>query len=154
MADTFIRLPDDAALTGKKVRTQEITVGANLVHQHYFTIVGEDGTVYGIPTSALPVEAKSLDLNTVSETRTTVSTSSVTILAANSARQRGMITNSGTSNVWVTFTSPAAASGANLGHRLFPGGSMPVPDGYDGNVYAISDVGASSQNVIASEFEA
>lgn len=57
MADSYIQIPADS--TGKKVRTSEITVGANTVHQHFYTIVGEDGTILSwggaSPSNALGV---------------------------------------------------------------------------------------------------
>jgi hypothetical protein len=42
MADAYIQIPADS--TGKKVRTNEVTVGADSVHQHAFTLYNPDGT--------------------------------------------------------------------------------------------------------------
>ncbi len=46
----FVRLPDDAANTGKKVRTRTRVVGSDTVHEHYFVpVYWEDilGLYYG-----------------------------------------------------------------------------------------------------------
>ncbi|HKS16986.1 MAG TPA: hypothetical protein VJU16_06720, partial [Planctomycetota bacterium] len=32
----FVRLPDDASNTGKKVRTQSRVIGSDTVHEHFF----------------------------------------------------------------------------------------------------------------------
>lgn len=59
--ETYIQLPDDAGNTGKKIRTQSLSVGGNTVHQHHFIPISKEiikgvyysvGAVYLITTSA------------------------------------------------------------------------------------------------------
>lgn len=45
MAESYIKMPDDAANTGKKMRHVENTVSGNLVQQQTITLANSDGTL-------------------------------------------------------------------------------------------------------------
>ena len=45
MANAYVQLPDDSANTGKKVRTNSRTVGADSVHEHYNAIIDPTGDI-------------------------------------------------------------------------------------------------------------
>lgn len=59
MADDYIKLPSDTSLTGKKVRTQTLSVGGETVHVHYMILADSIGAPV---TSANPLPITAADL--------------------------------------------------------------------------------------------
>ncbi len=109
MADSYIQVPTDGS--GKKVRTQEITVGLNTVHQHYFILSDSSGV------EILPATEDTLD--SLNSKVTVCNTGAVTIAALPNEGQQTMANSisvvlaSDQTEVPVTVNGPPAAlSGA------------------------------------------
>lgn len=76
MAESYVQLPDDSGNLGKKIRTQEETVGANIVHTHAFVPTTDSGSGQ-MPvdaTNPLPVYTTSTALPTNAATASGVAT--------------------------------------------------------------------------------
>ena len=83
----------------------------------------------------------------------TVTNTATLILAANTARKAFILTNNGANNLYVSGTSAVTSSGAAMGLIVKPGGSYDGPPCiYDGTIYGIYEVSASSQNVSVIEY--
>lgn len=83
----------------------------------------------------------------------TVSNSAVQVLASNSAAKSRIITNNGSSNVYLGKDNTVTTSGATMGILVRPGGSYSDSgtDMYNGAIYGIGDAVSASQNVSAWE---
>ena len=135
MTESYIQLPDDSANTGKKVRSQSRTVGANTVHEHYniLTDITND-TQARIITSAPTTEAGLVVRNIPSGTQPVSGTVSATCSGTVAATQSGTwnITNlSGTVSLptgAATETTLSALNGkvtaCNTGAVVISSGSI------------------------------
>ena len=83
----------------------------------------------------------------------TVSTSAVLLKASNAARKSILITNNGTTPVYLGHTSGVTASGAAMGLLLAPAGSYSDSGFglYTGDLYAIGAAAVAAENVSISE---
>lgn len=139
MADGIVQVAPDS--TGKKVRTFEITVGANTVE--------DQGVVICDPATAANVLAVnsdgSIDANintcgTGAFTNTASTITNVVAMVANNANRKGLIiVNDGTGNLFLKFGS--VASTTSYTYKVGPGAifEMPLPV-YTGNIDGIADV--------------
>jgi hypothetical protein len=124
MADDKIIMPDDAANTGKKVRTQTRTVGANTVHEHYVILQDEtsDNQASISAAGALKVDGSAV-------TQPVSGTVTVTVPATGggteAAAQRVTIANDSTGVLSIddngaSVTVDAAAGGIIIGDGTNP----------------------------------
>lgn len=83
----------------------------------------------------------------------TVSTAAVLALASNGSAKSRVLVNCGTTNIFLGKSNTVTASGATMGIKLSPGGSYADSgiDLYTGDIYAIGDAVAASQNLSAWE---
>lgn len=82
-------------------------------------------------------------------TGVTVSTSAVAVQASNASRKSIIITNAGTTNIYLGKDNTVTSSGSTMGIKLVPNGTY-VDSGeglYTGDIYGIGDAASSSQNV-------
>lgn len=83
----------------------------------------------------------------------TVSTAAVQVLAANANAKQRIITNNGSSNIFLGRDNTVTTTGATMGIKLVPGGTY-TDSGIDldqGAIFGIGDAVSASQNVSAWE---
>jgi hypothetical protein len=83
----------------------------------------------------------------------TVSTAAVQVLASNASAKQRIITNNGSTNIYLGRDGTVTTSGATMGIKLIPNGTY-FDSGFGldtGDIYAIGDATSSSQNVSAWE---
>ena len=129
-------------------------VSANSTDQAYKEVSGTDvGNKRGLDVNVIGTSGE-LDQSTAgTPAGFTVSTSALLLAASNTNRLAIVITNNGTSNIFIGHTSGVTSSGAAMGLKLVPGGSY-QDSGYGlytGDLYAIGDAAAASENVSVSE---
>lgn len=109
-------------------------------------VLSVQGIVNGTP---LPPERSTSG----APTGVTVSTSAALILASNTSAKSRVITNNGTSNVFLGTANTVTTTVATMGIWLKPGGTYSDSgDGfYNGAIYGIADAVSASQNVSAWE---
>jgi hypothetical protein len=160
MADSFITTPDDAALTGKKVRTQTRVVGADTVHEHYFILQDETNNFQAVvrddapnPTDAglvvRPIPSFFLAGNS-SYGAKAISDTAVIIIGPDNARTFFEITNNSDKILYVGMDASVTASGATMGIAIAPGGSFSQSGDcvHQGAIYGIFGViMTASENV-------
>lgn len=90
---------------------------------------------------------------TCTKTTPSASLTSITLLAANTARRGGTIRNNDTAaDMFIIFDDQAATT-ANADYGPIPyGGTIPIDDGYTGEVRAIWANAAVTGNAAVSEF--
>jgi len=83
----------------------------------------------------------------------TVSTTALSLAAANTSRKSIIITNNSTGRLYIGHTSGVTTSGATMGLLVMPYGSYSDTGVgvYTGDLYGIYSVTAASQNVSVSE---
>lgn len=109
-----------------------------------FDSYGNDLTSVG---GALKVSGHSLTNSTSSSV--IVSNTAILIIASNPQRKSLIISNNGSTNIYLGATNTIASSGANMGIKILPNGTYMDSgiDTYTGDIYGVSDSVSASYNV-------
>lgn len=80
----------------------------------------------------------------------TVSTSAQLIRSVDIGILSWAIVNNGTGSLFIGYTSSVSTSGANMGIKIYPGGSISMSSigTYTGEIYGIYSVAAATENVV------
>lgn len=113
------------------------------------------GDVNVTPSSGnLPVDIADMQrCNAGAPVGVTVSNAAVQVLAANTSARQRIISNNGSSNVFLGRDNTVTTSGATMGIKLVPG-AVYTDSGIDldqGAIFGIGDAVSASQNVSAWE---
>lgn len=139
--------------TGTTISTDD--AGANGQVQRVKLTYSADGDATHIPAdvNGLLVNPTLERATTGDASGVTVSTSAVQILASNTSAKNRIISNNGTTNIYISRQNTVTATGAAMGILLKPGGTYCDSgiDIYTGAIYGIGDAVSASQNVAAWE---
>jgi hypothetical protein len=137
------------------VQSEAVTLVDSSGNEH----VGSQASAASLPVvvasdqAAIPVTPSLERASAGAPVGVTVSTSAIVVLAANASAKSRLITNNGTTNIYLGRNNTVTSSGATMGILLSPGGSY-NDSGVDldqGAIWAIGSAVASSQNVSAWE---
>src|SRR5690348_11276879 len=121
MSESYVQVQPNS--TGAKVRTEQLTVGANSFDHQVAMIASSDGTLLGLASTS-------------SVSSVAGATSSTSILASNAARLGATVYNDSTAICYLLLNS-GTASTTNYTVQLAAGAYYEVPFGYTGAIKAI-----------------
>lgn len=144
MANSYIAI-DEPSVVDKKLDTEQLTVGANVVERERVCVAGTGATDLAPVDATFGLAVKPPRSATGTLSSVSASATSVTALASNSSRIAATFFNDSTVNAYLAAAATASASAFTK--KMLPGEFFTLPAWYTGIVTSIWDSATGAMRV-------